>query len=179
MLVIILFLAAVCFILFLIVAARQPANFCVTRSGAISAPASIVFDQVNDLHKWEAWSPWAKLDPNATNSFEGPSSGVGAAMSWSGNNKVGVGRMTITESSPHDLIRFKLEFMKPFKATNTAEFTFKSDDNQTRVTWTMSGTNNFMGKAMSLIMNCDKMVGGQFEQGLAAMKSVVEATNES
>jgi uncharacterized protein YndB with AHSA1/START domain len=177
MLVIILFLTAVCFISFLIVAARQPSDFCITRSGTISAPPADVFAQVNDLQKWETWSPWAKLDPKATNSFTGPSSGIGAAMSWSGNNKVGVGSMTITESKPYELIRFKLEFLKPFKATNTSEFIFKAVDNQTTVTWSMKGTNNFMGKAMGLIMNCDKMVGGQFEQGLAAMKLAAETAN--
>ena len=177
MLVILLFLTAVCLISFLVVAARQPADFCVTRSGTISAPPAEVFDQVNDLQKWQAWSPWAKLDPLATNSYTGPSSGVGAAMSWSGNNKIGVGCMTITESQPYELIRFKLEFHKPFKATNASEFIFKADESETTVIWSMRGTNNFMGKAMSLIMNCDKMVGGQFEQGLATMKSVVETAN--
>lgn len=175
MLNLILILVAIAVIIFILAVAKQPSEFCITRMNTISAPASAVFAQVNDLQKWEAWSPWAKLDPNATNAFEGPASGTGAGMSWSGNNKVGAGKMTITESSPNDFIRFKLEFLKPFKATNTAEFTFKPDGNQTTVTWSMTGTNNFMGKAMGLIMNCDKMVGGQFEQGLAAMKSVVEA----
>ena len=177
MLNLILILAAIAIIVFILAVAKQPSDFCITRTGTMSAPASVVFAQVNDLQKWEAWSPWAKLDPNATNSFEGPASGIGASMSWSGNNKVGAGKMTIIESSPNDLIRFKLEFLKPFKATNTAEFTFKSAGNQTTVTWSMTGTNNFMGKAMGLIMNCDKMVGGQFEQGLATMKSVAEAAN--
>lgn len=83
--------------------------------------------------------------------------------------------MTIIESRPHDLIRFKLDFLKPFKASNTAEFTFKSEGNNTVVVWSMYGKNNFIGKIMSLIMNCDKMVGGQFEQGLSAMKAIVEA----
>ncbi|NOT13269.1 MAG: SRPBCC family protein [Methylococcaceae bacterium] len=175
MLNIILILVVIAVIVFIMVTARQPSDFCITRTGTVSAPASIVFTQVNDLQKWEAWSPWAKLDPNAANSFEGPASGVGAIMRWAGNNKVGVGSMTIIESRPDDLIRFKLEFLKPFKATNTAEFTFKSENAQTTVTWSMSGKNNFIGKAMGLIMNCDKMVGGQFEQGLASLKSIVEA----
>ena len=174
MLDIILILIAGAVIIFLIFAAMQPSDFRVTRTGTISAPASAVFAQVNDLQKWDAWSPWAKLDPEARNSFEGPASGTGAIMRWSGNNKVGQGSMTIIESRPDEFIRFKLEFLKPFAATNTAEFTFNSENDQTTVTWSMYGKNNFMSKAIGLIMSCDKMVGGQFEQGLAALKSVVE-----
>lgn len=172
---IILILAAIAVIVFIIVVARQPSDFRVMRTGAIIAPASAVFAEVNDLRKWDAWSPWAKLDPNAKNSFEGPASGTGAVMRWAGNKQVGVGSMTIIESRPDEFIRFKLEFLKPFAATQTAEFTFRTEGDQTTVTWSMYGSNNFMGKAIGLIVNCDKMVGGQFEQGLAALKSVVEA----
>lgn len=175
MLDIILILVAIAVIIFVIVAAIQPSDFRIIRTGTINAPASAVFAQVNDLQKWDAWSPWAKLDPEAINSFEGPASGTGAIMRWAGNNKVGVGSMTIMESRPDEFISFKLEFLKPFAATNTAEFTFNSEDNQTTVTWSMYGKNNFKGKAIGLIMNCEKMVGGQFEKGLAALKSVVEA----
>jgi uncharacterized protein YndB with AHSA1/START domain len=176
MLNIILILIALAVIVFLVIAARQPDNFRITRTGSISAPASAIFPHVNDLHLWDAWSPWAKLDPLAKNSFNGPSEGVGANMSWAGNNKVGVGSMTITESRPNDFIQFRLEFLKPMKATNTAEFTFTPEGDQTAVNWTMTGINNFMGKVMGLIMNCDKMVGGQFEQGLGALKAMVEAS---
>jgi hypothetical protein len=105
----------------------------------------------------------------------GAPAGVGAIYAWTGNNEVGEGRMTITESRRSDLVRVKLEFFKPFAATNTAEFTFKPDGNQTAVTWSMFGQNNFMAKAIHLFMNMDKMIGGQFEKGLASMKSVVEA----
>jgi hypothetical protein len=173
---IILILVAIAVVIFLIAAAMQPSDFRVTRTGTISAPASAVFAHVNDLQKWDAWSPWAKLDPDAKNSFEGPASGTGAIMRWVGNNKVGQGSMTITESRPDEFIRFKLDFIKPFVATNTAEFTFNYENNQTTVIWTMYGKNNFMSKAIGLVMNCEKMVGGQFEQGLAALKSVVEAS---
>jgi hypothetical protein len=175
MLDIIFVLIAIAVITFVIVAAMQPTDFRITRTGTISAPASAVFAHVNDLQKWDAWSPWAKLDPEAKNSFEGPASGTGAIMRWVGNNKVGQGSMTIIESRPDEFIGFKLEFVKPFAATNTAEFTFNSENDQTTVTWSMYGKNNFMSKAIGLIMNCDKMVGGQFEQGLAALKSVVES----
>ena len=174
MLDIILILVTVAVIIFIIVATMQPSDFRVTRTGTISAPASAIFAQVNDLQKWDAWSPWAKLDPEAKNSFEGPTSGTGAIMRWSGNNKVGQGSMTIIESRPDEFIRFKLEFLKPFAATNTAEFTFNSENDQTTVTWSMYGKNTFMSKAIGLVMSCDKMVGSQFEQGLAALKSVVE-----
>jgi hypothetical protein len=175
MLDIIFVLIAIAVITFIIVAAMQPTDFRITRTDTIAAPASAVFAHVNDLQKWDAWSPWAKLDPEAKNSFEGPASGTGAIMRWVGNNKVGQGSMTIIESRPDEFIGFKLEFVKPFAATNTAEFTFNSENDQTTVTWSMYGKNNFMSKAIGLIMNCDKMVGGQFEQGLAALKSVVES----
>ena len=177
MLDIILILVAIAVIIFIIVAAMQPSDFRITRTGTITAPASSVFAQVNDLHKWDPWSPWAKLDPDAKNTFEGSASGVGAIMRWVGNNKVGQGSMTIMESRPDEFISFKLEFLKPFKATNTSEFSFTNENDQTTVTWSMYGKNNFMGKAIGLIMSCEKMVGGQFEKGLAALKSVVELGN--
>jgi hypothetical protein len=170
-----IFLAlAVIAILFIILIAGQPDEFKVMRAAQISAPLEKVFPHVNDLHAWEAWSPWAKLDPNAKNSFEGAASGTGAAMAWSGNKKVGEGRMSISESRASELIRFKLEFFKPFKATNTAEFRFQPEGGQTLVTWSMTGKNNLGGKIFGLFMNCEKMCGKDFEKGLAAMKSVVE-----
>lgn len=159
---------------FAVFVASRPPEFSVTRSMVMSAPAATVFEQVNDFRRWQAWSPWAKLDPNAKETFEGPEAGTGAAFAWAGNNQVGEGRMTITESRPGEQIVMRLEFIKPFKAVNTTEFTFRSQGAQTLVTWTMSGKNNFIGKAMSLLMNCDKMIGGQFEKGLAQLKSVVE-----
>ncbi len=176
MLEIILIALVVIIIVFVLIVTMQPSDFRITRSATMPAPAPMVFAQVNNLDNWEAWSPWAKLDPAAKNSYEGPPAGTGAIFSWAGNNQVGEGRMTITESRPNEYVRFKLEFLKPFKATNTAEFTFKPEGNQTTVTWSMFGKNNFMSKTIGLFMNCDKMVGGQFEQGLAQMKSVVKAS---
>jgi len=173
MLEIILGAISVVIIAFVVIVSLQPANFCVTRSGAIAAPAAAVFPHVNELRNWEAWSPWARLDPHAKSTFEGPAAGTGASMSWAGNKNVGEGRMTIVESRPDELVRFKLEFFKPFKAVNTAEFTFQLEDGQTAVTWSMSGTNNFIAKAVNLVINCDKMVGRQFEQGLANLRAVV------
>jgi Polyketide cyclase / dehydrase and lipid transport len=165
---------AVLVVLFVIIVSLRPSEFRVTRSAAIGVPVDLVFEQVNNLHNWQAWSPWAKLDPNARITYDGPESGVGAAFAWVGNAKIGEGRMTITESRPGEMIRFKLQFLKPFKASNTAEFTFKPDAGQTVVTWSMSGRNNFMRKAVGLFMDCDKMCGCQFEKGLAQMKALVE-----
>jgi len=159
-----------------LIVAMQPSEFRIERSAVIAAPAPAVFAQVDDFHNWEAWSPWAKLDPAAKNSFEGASAGKGAAFSWAGNNKVGEGRMTITESRPNELVRIKLEFLKPFDATNTAEFTFRPDGERTAVTWSMYGHNNFISRAVCLFVNMDKALGGEFEKGLASMKSAAEAS---
>jgi hypothetical protein len=158
------------------IVALQPSEFRIERSATIAAPAPVVFAQVNDFHNWQAWSPWAKLDPAVKNSFAGSSAGRGAAFAWAGNSQVGEGRMTITESRPSELVRIKLEFLKPFEATNTAEFTFKPQGERTAVTWSMYGHNNFVGRAVALFVNMDKALGGEFEKGLASMKSVAEAS---
>jgi hypothetical protein len=178
MLPILLAIAFIALIFFVVIAGR-PDEFGVSRSAKISAAPGKVFPHVNDLHKWQAWSPWAKLDPDAKNSFAGADSGVGATMSWDGNKKIGAGRMTITGSELNELIRFKLEFIRPFKATNTAEFTFKPEGDQTIVTWSMTGKNNFFFKTFGLLVNCDDMIGKDFEKGLAAMKSVAEAAGKN
>jgi uncharacterized protein YndB with AHSA1/START domain len=174
MLKIILIALAVIVIVFVVIVALQTSEFHVARSTTISAPPAAVFVQVNDFHKWEAWNPWGKIDPAMKQTYEGAPAGTGAIYTWAGNNEVGEGRMAIIESRPSELIRVKLEFFKPFAATNTAEFTFKPEANQTVVTWSMFGEKNFMAKAIHLFMNMDKMIGGQFEKGLAEMKSVVE-----
>ncbi|MBM3839536.1 MAG: SRPBCC family protein [Verrucomicrobia bacterium] len=170
----ILIALAVIIVVFVVVVAVQPSEFRVTRSATMAAPAAAAFEQVNDLHKWEAWSPWAKLDPAAKNTFEGPPAGKGAVFAWAGNNQIGEGRMTITESRTNELVRFNLEFFKPMAGTSTSEFMFKSDGSQTTVTWSMDGKNNFIAKAMCLFMNMDKMLGGEFEKGLASIQSIVE-----
>jgi carbon monoxide dehydrogenase subunit G len=159
---------------FVVIVALQPAEFRVARSATISAPSETVFAQVNDFHNWTAWSPWAKLDPAMKQTYEGAPAGTGAVSTWAGNKDVGEGRMTIIESRPSELIRIKLEFFKPFAATNTAEFTFKPAGDQTAVTWSMAGEKNFMAKAFGLFMNMDKMIGDDFEKGLANLKSVTE-----
>jgi hypothetical protein len=171
---IILIAVAVIVVVLIVVVATRPSDFRVTRTARVNAPAGVVFDNVNDLHKWEAWSPWAKVDPNAKSTYSGSPAGPGASMHWSGNNKVGEGRMTIADTRPNDVIHIKLEFLRPFKATNMAEFTFKPEGDQTVVTWTMSGKNNFMGKAFHLFVDCDKMVGKDFEKGLASLNSMTQ-----
>ncbi|HEY8252203.1 MAG TPA: SRPBCC family protein [Burkholderiales bacterium] len=161
-------------VVFLVVVALQPSDFKVERSATMRAPAPEAFAQVNDFQNWRAWSPWEKIDPALKRQYEGPKAGTGAVYAWQGNKDVGEGRMTIAESRPGELVRIKLEFFKPFAATNQADFTFKPAGDGTSVTWTMSGQNNFISKAMCLFVDMDKMVGGMFEQGLAQMKTVVE-----
>lgn len=169
-------------IVFVIVVAMQPTNFTITRTTTIAAPADILFAQVNDLHKWDAWSPWAKLDPAMKQTHEGAPAGVGAIYSWDGNNDVGAGRMTITETRTNEAVVIRLEFFKPMAGVSDTEFTFKAADangQKTEVTWTMSGKNNFMSRAFCMFMNMDKMVGGDFEKGLASLKTIAEATEKN
>ena len=160
--------------LFLVYIALQPSAFLIERSTTIAAAPAVVFGHVNDFHKWDAWSPWAKLDPNATNSFEGAESGAGAIFKWSGNSDVGEGRMTLTDSVPHDRIEIRLDFKKPFEDTSHTQFTFEPEGDRTVVTWTMKGRSNFIGRVFCFFMNMDKMLGGQFEKGLASLKTVAE-----
>jgi hypothetical protein len=165
--------------LFLVIVAMQPNTYRVKRSSTMKAAPAAVFVQVNDFHNWEAWSPWAKLDPNAKAEFAGPDSGEGAKFSWFGNDKVGEGTQTIVESKPDERIRIRLDFQRPMKDTSDVEFTFKPQDHQTQVTWSMSGKKNFVGKAVCMFMNMDKMLGSEFEKGLASLKGIVEKPAES
>jgi len=171
----ILIALAVIVVGFIVVVAMRPSEYRVARTTTISAPAPAVFAQVNDFHRWEAWSPWATLDPAMKQGYEGAPAGVGAIYTWVGNNDVGEGRMTVTESRPSERIRIDLEFLKPFRATSTAEFTFRPEGGQTVVTWSMAGKVNFIAKVVHLFVDMDKMIGGNFDKGLAQMKSVVEA----
>jgi hypothetical protein len=159
------------------VVATQPEDFKVTRMTTIKAPTERVFDHVNDFHKWDAWSPWAKLDPNMKTTYSGADAGQGASYYWVGNDDVGEGKMTIVESHPSSHVKIDLEFIKPFAAQNVTEFMLKPEGDVTEVTWTMHGKNGFIGKAMCLAMDMDKMVGGDFEKGLGQMKTVVESAS--
>jgi uncharacterized protein YndB with AHSA1/START domain len=158
----------------LIAAAFQPSSFAVSRSTLVSAPPAALFAEVNDLHRWAGWSPYEKLDPAMQRTFEGAPAGVGAVYGWVGNSEAGSGRMTITESRPGEFIAIKLEFFKPMAGVAQATFTFQPEAGQTRVTWAMTGTNNYIGKIFCLFVNMDKMVGGQFEEGLQSLKNLTE-----
>jgi hypothetical protein len=162
-------------VVFVIVVALQPSDFRIERSATMRAPAPAAFAQVNDFQNWQAWSPWEKVDPALKRQYDGPKAGTGAVYAWQGNKDVGEGRMTIMESRPGEVVRIKLEFFKPFAATNTAEFSFKpAGADTTAVTWSMAGQNTFLSKAICLFVDMDRMVGGMFDQGLTHMKAIVE-----
>ena len=166
---------AVVIVVFVIVVVTRPDNFRVARSATIGAPPAIIFEHVSNLHKFQVWSPFAKIDPASKLTYAGPESGKDASFSWVGNAQAGEGTMTCTECQPGSLLGYRLDFLKPFKGTNRVEFSFKPEGDQTVVTWTMTGTYNFVTKAVSLVMDCDKMCGPMFEKGLADLKGIAEA----
>lgn len=155
------------------VVATRPSEFSITRSLKIDAPPAVVAGFINDFHAWDKWSPWDAMDPNQKKTYEGPASGVGAITAWKGE-KTGEGKMTLTEAAPTHT-NIKLEFIKPMSSTNETVFKFQPEGSSTLVTWTMSGKHDFMGKAFSLFMDMDKMVGADFEKGLANLKPLAEA----
>jgi hypothetical protein len=157
-------------------AATKPDDFAVSRSITVNASPKKVFAQVNALKKWEAWSPWAKLDPEAVVTFEGPDRGKGATMAWDGNFEVGKGSMKIVESRPNEYVKYELDFIKPFKGTNTSDFTLKREGNTTVITWGMQGKNDYLAKVMSVVMNCEGMIGEKYEEGLNNLKTLVEGS---
>jgi len=158
---------------FCLYAATRPNTFRYTRSLAIEAAPEAVFPYINDVHKFQEWNPFVKEDPNNRIAYSGPDAGLDAACDWSGG-KSGEGTMTIVESKPAELVRYRMDFRKPFAATHTAEFTLKPGNGETVVSWSLYGDNNFIGKAMSVFIDCDKMCGDQFLKGLANLKSLVE-----
>ena len=157
------------------VLAQQPNDFRITRTQTFNVPPEKIFEHVNNLKRWNAWSPWARIDPKTVTKFEGPEAGVGAIMRWSGNNKVGQGSMTIIESKEPSIITLKMDFLKPMKAVNSAEFTFTTHGGETVVSWSIYGANPFVRKVFDAFLNCDNVVGTQFEKGLMNLKGVVEA----
>ena len=154
--------------------AMRPSTYRVERSLTMATPVDLPFGLVNDFHRWHFWSPWDALDPKMKKTFDGPYAGPGAIYSWSGNEQAGQGTMTILESKPYESIRIQLEFLKPWPAKNTTTFTFEPVAEGVTVRWTMEGTNNFMGKAFSLFMDMDGMIGKDFEKGLATIKTLTE-----
>ncbi len=167
---------------FLVFAATRPDNYRVERSQRIDAPAEVVYAHLDNFKSWAAWSPWEKRDPAMKKTFDGPTSGVGAGYAWEGNKDVGQGRMTIIESKPPRggsseaaALSIRLEFIKPFASVATAGFIVKPEgDKAVTATWSMEGRNNLMGKAVGVFMNMDKMIGSDFESGLARLKTVAE-----
>jgi uncharacterized protein YndB with AHSA1/START domain len=158
----------------LAIIATRPSTYRVERSTIIGAPPARVFPYANDFKRFVSWSPWQKLDPNIKTTFSGPPQGTGSVYEWQGNHDVGRGRMTIVESKPDAQVKYRLEFMEPFASTANTTVTFAPAGTGTLVMWAMEGTNNFAGKAMSLFMDMDKMIGKDFEAGLANMKGLAE-----
>ena len=159
---------------FLLFAASRPNGFRVERTTRIKAPPEKIFPLIDNFHDWVAWSPYEKIDPALQRSYSGAERGKGAVYEWQGNNKVGKGRMEITQASPPSKVAIKLDFLKPFEAHNTAEFTLVPNGDATNVTWAMIGQQPFMFKVMTVFMNMDKMIGKDFEAGLANLKAIVE-----
>lgn len=158
----------------LIYAATKPDTFRVERSIVVKASADKIFTLINDLHQWEPWSPWEKLDAALKRTYSGANSGVGAVYEWQGNRDVGHGRMEITESTLHTKIVLNLHFIKPFEANNTVEFLLGKEGNGTRVTQAMYGPSPYISKLMSLVFSMDKMVGSKYEEGLGNLKALAE-----
>ena len=157
-------------------AATRPNNFRVRRSARIDAPPEKVFPLISDFRQWPLWSPWEKLDPKLRRTYSGAESGKGAIYEWDGNKKVGAGRMEILDSFAPSKLLLKLDFLRPFKAHNMTEFTLEPEGKSTDVHWEMYGPSPFMMKLMGIFMPMDKMVGRDFEKGLAAMKASAEGT---
>jgi hypothetical protein len=155
--------------------ATRPNTFRVARSLAVNAPADRIFPLIADFHEWAKWSPYEKMDPAMKRSYGGPASGKGASYAWDGNAQAGAGKMEILDAAAPTRVLIKLDFSKPFEGHNQAEFTIAPSGGGATVTWAMTGPVPFMMKAMHLVMSMDKLVGGQFEEGLANLKRVSES----
>lgn len=159
----------------LVLALLKPNQFRIERQTFIDAAPAHIFAAINDFARWPAWSPWAAKDPAATSTFGAVTAGTGASFAWEGNNKVGKGAMTILQSLPPSRIAIRLDFEKPFKATNFADFTLEPENGGTRLTWSMQGPAGFVSKIMDVLFNMDKMIGRDFEAGLKSLKIQSEA----
>jgi hypothetical protein len=161
-----------------LIASGKPDQWTIQRQAAVPTVPAKIFPYIDDLHKFNQWSPWAKLDPNIKLTYGPPASGTGANCSWEGNGKVGAGKMTITESRPNDFVRCRFDFYKPLKCTNTHEFVLKPEGLQTLVTWTSTGNAPFVFKLMLVFASADSMMGDNFERGLANLKLIVADAGE-
>jgi len=173
----ILILLTALVIAFLAYVALQPADYRVARSADMAATPEAIFPHINSLKKFDVWSPWAKIDPNAVMTYEGPDAGKGAIGKWKGNAEVGEGVMTVVDSNPPSDVKMKLDFVAPYPATADVAFSLKPSGDKTNVTWAMTGTHNFMMRAMCILMghDMDDMIGSKYEEGLANLKKIVEA----
>jgi uncharacterized protein YndB with AHSA1/START domain len=158
----------------LIIAATKPDTFRVQRSASIAAPADKIFPHLNDFQRWPAWSPYEKKDPAMKRTFSGAATGPGAIYEWDGDKNVGKGRIEITEVSPNARLALNLDMLKPFEAHNKAEFTLQPQGSATVVTWAMHGPAPYFSKILQVFCNMDRMVGGDFETGLANLKAIAE-----
>lgn len=158
----------------LLFAATRPDSFRVERSITVQAPPDKVFALINDFRRWPEWSPWEKLDPQMKRTFGGAASGPGAVYAWEGNDEVGAGRMEILEAQPGAKVSIKLDFLRPFEGHNTADFTLQAAGTATGVRWAMHGPSPFVTKLMGVFVDMDRMIGKDFEAGLAQLKAVAE-----
>jgi uncharacterized protein YndB with AHSA1/START domain len=162
-------------VLFVAVVAVQPSTYQVNRTLTMNAAPEAVYPVISDFHKWDGWSPWAKIDPAMKTAYEGPTAAPGSIYKWVGNDQVGEGQMTILETQPPERVKIKLDFLKPFASTSITEFTVQPAAGGSNVSWTMSGDSSFIAKGFGLFMGgMDKMIGPDFEKGLAQMKVLVE-----
>jgi hypothetical protein len=148
--------------------------YTVARSTTINAPAETIYEQIVDFHNWQAWSPWDHLDPDMQRTYSGPASGVGASYAWTGNRKVGEGRMKITEAAEQASVQIALDFLKPFKSSSTTTFNLQPKGESTEVTWTMTGPKTLMTRIMGIYKSMDKMIGPDLEKGLTQLKGATE-----
>lgn len=164
---------------FLIYVATRPGEFRIERSQHINASPQDVFARVNDLRIFNSWNPFAAADPTVTIVYSGQDRGTGAIYEWDSAGKAGKGRMTIIESQASSKVVMRLEFLKPFVATNTAVFSIAGEGSETRISWAMTGCSGFVHKLFGTLFSMDKMVGGEFAKGLASLKALVEQRHQT
>jgi hypothetical protein len=159
----------------LLLAARKPDTFQVKRSATINAPPERIYPLIADFHRWREWSPYETKDPNMKRTYGAVASGKGATYGWDGDKTIGSGSMEITAADAPGKVALKLDFTRPFEAHNTVDFTLAPQGDASVVTWDMRGPAPFFAKIIHVFFNMDKMVGGDFEAGLAKLKAVAEA----
>jgi uncharacterized protein YndB with AHSA1/START domain len=155
-------------------AATRPGFFTVERTASIQAAPEKVFPLIEDFRRWREWSPYENLDPNMKRTLAGAEKGVGAVYSWDGDRKAGAGRMEITDAPSPVRVTIKLDFTRPFESSNMAEFRLVPKGAGTEVTWAMHGPNAFIGKLFGVFVDMDRMIGKDFEAGLASLKAIAE-----